>query len=316
MCMKRKYLFYLLLCILACTACHSSGKSGKEETLYSGEIWIAVDESFKPIMEEELQVYQALTPEAIIHPVYCSEVEAVSLLLKDSVRLAVTHRRLTEKELASFHARKFFPESVRLATSGVALITHRNNPDSVITVEQFRRIMTGRMTQWKELNPQSALGAIQVVFDNPNSGLLHYVMDSICQGTALSPSLKAQKTNEEVIDYVASAPASLGVIGANWIGNQADTTRLSFHQKVRVMAVCPAQETGTTHGFKPYQAYLALKKYPFTTDVFLLVNDPKGALPTGLMTFLTGDRGQRILLKSGLVPATQPVRIVNVKDDF
>lgn len=193
MCMKRKYLFYLLLCILACTACHSSGKSGKEETLYSGEIWIAVDESFKPIMEEELQVYQALTPEAIIHPVYCSEVEAVSLLLKDSVRLAVTHRRLTEEELASFHARKFFPESVRLATSGVALITHRNNPDSVITVEQFRRIMTGRMTQWKELNPQSALGAIQVVFDNPNSGLLHYVMDSICQGTALSPSLKAQK---------------------------------------------------------------------------------------------------------------------------
>ena len=314
--MKRKYLFYLLLCVLACTACHSSKKSGKEETLYSGEIRIAVDESFKPIMEEELQVYQALTPEAVIHPIYCSEVEAVSLLLKDSVRLAVTHRRLTEEELASFHARKFFPESVRLATSGVALITHRNNPDSVITVEQFRRIMTGRMTQWKELNPQSALGAIQVVFDNPNSGLLHYVMDSICQGTALSPSLKAQKTNEEVIDYVASTPASLGVIGANWIGNQADTTRLSFHQKVRVMAVCPTQETDATHGFKPYQAYLALRKYPFTTDVFLLVNDPKGALPTGLMTFLTGDRGQRILLKSGLVPATQPVRIVNVKDDF
>lgn len=316
MCMKRKYLFYLLLCVLACTACHSSGKSGKEETLYSGEIRIAVDESFKPIMEEELQVYQALTPEAVIHPIYCSEVEAVSLLLKDSVRLAVTHRRLTEEELASFHARKFFPESVRLATSGVALITHRNNPDSVITVEQFRRIMTGRMTQWKELNPQSALGAIQVVFDNPNSGLLHYVMDSICQGMALSPSLKAQKTNEEVIDYVASTPSALGVIGANWIGNQADTTRLSFHQKVRVMAVCPTQETNTAHGFKPYQAYLALRKYPFTTDVFLLVNDPKGALPTGLMTFLTGDRGQRILLKSGLVPATQPVRIVNVKDDF
>lgn len=314
--MKRKYLFYLLLCVLACTACHSSRKSGKEETLYSGEIRIAVDESFKPIMEEELQVYQALTPEAVIHPIYCSEVEAVSLLLKDSVRLAVTHRRLTEEELASFHARKFFPESVRLATSGVALITHRNNPDSVITVEQFRRIMTGRMTQWKELNPQSALGAIQVVFDNPNSGLLHYVMDSICQGMALSPSLKAQKTNEEVIDYVASTPSALGVIGANWIGNQADTTRLSFHQKVRVMAVCPTQETNMAHGFKPYQAYLALRKYPFTTDVFLLVNDPKGALPTGLMTFLTGDRGQRILLKSGLVPATQPVRIVNVKDDF
>lgn len=76
--------------------------------MYSGEIRIAVDESFKPIMEEELQVYQALTPEASITPVYCSEVEAVNLLLKDSVRLAITNRRLTEKELISFiHANSF-----------------------------------------------------------------------------------------------------------------------------------------------------------------------------------------------------------------
>jgi len=34
-----------------------------------------------------------------------------------------------------------------------------------------------------------------------------------------------------------------------------------------------------------------------------------------LSTFLTSDRGQRIILKSGLVPATQPIRIVNVKDE-
>lgn len=53
-----------------------------------------------------------------------------------------------------------------------------------------------------------------------------------------------------------------------------------------------------------------------THEVYILINDPRGALPTGLMTFLTGERGQRIILKSGLVPATQPVRIINVKDDF
>ena len=111
--MKKKLMLYLL-CMLTFSACNSSGKNGKEETLYSGEIRIAVDESFKPIMEEELQVYQALTPEASITPVYCSEVEAVNLLLKDSVRLAITNRRLTEKELISFHTRKFFPESIQM----------------------------------------------------------------------------------------------------------------------------------------------------------------------------------------------------------
>ena len=234
--MKNKLILYFL-CLYTLSACTSSQKKGKEETLYSGKISIAVDESFKPIMEEELQVYQALTPEAVITPIYCSEVEAVNLLLKDSVRLAITNRRLTEEELISFHTRKFFPESVRMALSGVALITHRDNPDSLITVKDFRRIATGEITNWKELNPNSKLERMQVVFDNPNSGTVHYVIDSICQGKPLSTSLKAQKSNEEVINYVATTPEAIGVIGANWVGNKADTTRLSFNQKVRVMAV-------------------------------------------------------------------------------
>lgn len=54
--MKSKLILYLW-CMCTFSACTSSGKGGKEETLYSGEIRIAVDESFKPIMEEELQVY-------------------------------------------------------------------------------------------------------------------------------------------------------------------------------------------------------------------------------------------------------------------
>ena len=152
--------------------------------------------------------------------------------------------------------------------------------------------------------------------DNPNSGTVHYVIDSICQGKALSDSLRALKNNEEVIDYVATTPNAIGIIGANWIRNKADTTHLSFNQKVRVLSVSDSTQATSNNSYRPYQAYLALKKYPMTHEVYILINDPRGALPTGLMTFLTGERGQRIILKSGLVPATQPVRIINVKDDF
>lgn len=315
MCMKGR-LIISVMCLLLLASCTSANKNGTVETLYSGVIKIAVDESFRPIMEEELQVYHALNPEATIVPVYCSEVEAVNLLLKDSVRLAIAGRRLTEKEVASFHARKFFPESVRMAVSGVALITNRQNPDSLMSVSRFREILAGGITHWKELYPKSDLGAIQVVFDNPNSGTIHYVIDSVCGGMPLDAGMKAQKTNKEVIEYVSATPGALGVIGANWVGNASDTTRLSFNESVRVMAVSREEVATEDNSCKPYQAYLALRKYPLTHDVFILINDPKGALPTGLMTFLTGDKGQRIVLKSGMVPATQPVRLVNVKDGF
>ena len=311
-----KRLFFLCsICLLLMASCQGQ-KKGDGETLYSGSIKIAVDDSFKPIMEEELQVYRALMPEAEVTPIYCSEVEAINLLLKDSVRLVIANRRLTEKELASFHARKFFPESIPMAVSGIALITNLENADSLLTVGQFRKILLGEITDWKELNPNSRLGKLQVVFDNPNSGLIHYAIDSICDGGKLAPTLTALKTNEEVIAHVAKTPSALGVIGANWVGNKSDTTRLSFNESVRVMSVSNSGHATVANSYKPYQAYLALREYPLTHIVYILVNDPRMGLPTGLMTFLTGDRGQRIILKSGIVPATQPVRLVNVKDEF
>ena len=311
-----KRVFFLCCALSLLLASCGGQKKTDGETMYSGDNKIAVDESFKPIMEEELQVYRALTPEANVTPIYCSEVEAINLLLKDSVRLVIANRRLTENELASFHARKFFPESIRMAVSGIALITNPANTDSLLTVGQFRNILTGKITEWKELYPQSKLGKLQVVFDNPNSGLIHYAIDSICEGQKLASTLTALKSNEEVIDYVSKTPGAMGVIGANWIGNVSDSTRLSFNESVRVMAVSNSGHATVANSFKPYQAYLALRQYPLTHDVFILVNDPRNGLPTGLMTFLTKDRGQRIILKSGLVPATQPVRLVNVKDEF
>ena len=308
---------FFLCCVFSLLLASCGGeKKSDEETLYSGSIKIAVDESFKPIIEEELQVYRALTPEANVTPIYCSEVEAINLLLKDSVRLVIANRRLTDKEIASFHARKFFPNSIRMAVSGIALITNPANTDSLLTVGQFRNILTGKITEWKDLYPQSKLGKLQVVFDNPNSGLIHYAIDSICDGQELASTLTALKSNEEVINYVSKTSGAMGVIGANWIGNVSDSTRLSFNESVRVMAVSNSGHATVANSFKPYQAYLALRQYPLTHDVYILVNDPKMGLPTGLMTFLTGDRGQRIILKSGLVPATQPVRLVNVKDEF
>lgn len=187
-------LLFIALLMAACQNAPKKKQRGDEISLTAGTMWIAVDESFKPIMEEELQVYHAMYPEATIRPIYCSEVDAINLFLKDSVRFVLANRQLTNKELESFHSRKFQPQSIRVAVGGLALITNRANPDSTITVSQFKDILTGKIADWKDLDATSKLGNLQLVFDNPNSGIVHYAIDSLCGGAPLAEkTVKAQK---------------------------------------------------------------------------------------------------------------------------
>lgn len=313
---EKQHLFIAWLVAAAfLSACQSKPKDGLTDTSTSGVIAIAADESFRPIIQEEADVFEGLFPLAGIVPRYVTEVEAVNLLLKDSLRLAITSRRLTPEEMNSFNSRKFFPQEIKIATDGLALITHRGNPDTLITVNQLRSILTGRVLQWNDLYPASRLKHILPVFDNKNSSTVRFAVDSICKGASLSDRVKALKTNKEVIDYVSRTPEAIGIIGVNWLSDRNDSTGLTFSKEVRVMSVSAAAQATPENSYKPYQAYLYYGDYPLTRSIYALLNDPRSALPWGFASFLASDRGQRIILKSGLVPATQPVRIVNIKDE-
>lgn len=302
------------LAILLLTGCKSKPKDGLTDTYTTGAISIAADESFRPIIQEEIDVFEVIYPLAKINPRYTTEVEAINLLLKDSLRLAIATRKLTEEEMNSFHSRKFFPQEIKVATDALALIVNKQNKDSLISVRDIYRILTGEAKNWKTIYPQSHLKDISLVFDNKNSSTVRFAIDSICHGKELSENVKALQTNQQVIDYVASTPEAIGIIGVNWLGNRSDTTNLSFRNEIKVMSVSASDIPTTENSYKPYQAYLFYGNYPLARNIYVLLNDPRSALPFGFASFLSSDRGQRIILKSGLVPATQPIRVVNIKN--
>ena len=263
------------------------------------------DESFQPIVQEEIDVFEGLFPLAGIVPRYVTEVDAVNLLLKDSLRLAITSRRLTPEEMNSFNSRKFFPQEIKIATDGLALITHLGNPDSLISVKDIRRILTGDAKQWKDIYPASRLGDISLVFDNKNSSTVRFAVDSICKGVPLSSQLKALKTNREVIDYVARTPDAIGIIGVNWLSDRNDSTGLSFSKEVRLMSVSAADKAMPDNSYKPYQAYLYYGDYPLARSIYALLNDPRSALPWGICLFprfRPGDSGLSIEVGIGPPP--------------
>lgn len=292
----------------------SSNKSGDTPT--SGSATIYVDQTFAPIISQEIEVFEGIYQKAKLTPKYVSETAALNALLKDSTHIIVTSRMLTSKEVSYFKSKSLFPRTSRIATDGIALIINRQNKDSLISVDQIRKMLVGEIDSWSQISSGSGLGKLKIIFDNQNSSTVRYLLDSLCHGKPISSQISALTTNEDVVGYVAKTPNAIGIIGVSWISNRKDSTCMSFLDKIRVMAVSYASKATRDNSYQPYQAYLATRDYPLTRNIYTIVTDPSSGLPTGFASFVSGEKGQRIILRAGVFPATQPVRVIQVNNDF
>ena len=176
--------------------------------------------------------------------------------------------------------------------------------------------MTGAAKTWRELDPSLPDASVTVVFDSPGSSTARFIRDSVCAGALLQGNLFAQKDNRSVIEHVAKDRNALGVLGVNWISNPNDSLQLTFNRAVKVLSVSRSHPATAGSSYLPVPARLYLRDYPLTRDVYIVLTDLRGTLPAGFTHFVAGDRGQRIILKSGLVPATRPIRTVEIKETF
>jgi len=308
--------YLLLALLLGLTACNRKPVVTRTDTMFSGEAKVAIDETCLPFMREEVTVFESLNDEADIQPIYLSDEEAIKLLLNDSLRLVVAARDFTpEEKIYLQQEKKLLPRSNKIALDAVALIVHKNNKDTFMTVSNLKKILTGKTTKWNQLYPGSTLGDFRVVFDRPTSSTVRYLKETICENQAFGESIKAMPSSEEVIDFVAKTPNAIGVVGAAWVSDPLDTLSLLFIDRIRVMSVSPYDEAREDNSYLPQAAWIALKYYPLTRDLYMLISDAPSHLPSGFMNFVGGDRGQRIILKSGIVPANRPSRIVSMKPE-
>ncbi len=314
--MKRIELIVFLVSLLSLGGCRFFKGDPYRNTPTTGITTISTDETFRPIIEAEIDVFKAIYGYTELSSDYIPENEAFNKLFKGDVQLIVASRPLSNEEIAVFNQRKIFPRQTKIATDAIALIVSPLSQDTLITVNQIKDLLTGKIDRWDQINPGSKTGKISVVFDNEKSGIVKYLVDSLCQGKFVQKNVFALEFNRDVIEYTSTHPGVLGFIGASWISNNADSLHLSFHKKIKVVSVSDRPHADGENSYKPYQAYLMDHIYPLTRDIYVINTEPRNGLVTGFSSFVASDKGQRIILKSGVLPAVAPTRVINVRKDF
>ena len=293
-------------------ACGNKPNPALEEAYQKAAAVFAADESFYPILDEELYYFTTQTLDSIT-PLYINEQDAVKMLMKLETWLAFTTRDFTEKERQNLIDRKYLPRAIPIAYDGLAIIVNNANPDSCITINDFARILKGEVTNWKEIYPQSKLGEIDVVFDNPLSSTVRWCVDSILGGQQFSAkNIGAVKTSAAVIDYVENHENSLGIIGSNWLNDKRDTTNVTFKKNISVMGVSKMKTAEKYNSWRPYQYYLYNGNYPLRRTIYALLNDTRNGVPSSFTHFIQLPKGQKIILRSGLLPQTANMNVRDV----
>lgn len=278
----------IILVAAGCTQ-RQTKNGAEQDTATSGTIRISVDETYQPLIEAEIKVFQSLYPKTKIIAEYKPEADCFKDLFNDSARMIIVTRDLKPDEKEYFKKEKIRPQSMQLATDAVALIVNNANADSILTMDQVREIMTGKAPKpW------------QVVFDNQNSSTVRFIQDSINKGAPLPASTMAAKTNPEVIDYVTKNKNAIGVIGVNWISDTSDPKVIDFNTKVTTVKL---RADGFSDFVKPYQFYIGMKSYPLTRGMFYVLKEPYQGLGAGFATFLGGQEGQLLIGRYKLYPA-------------
>lgn len=302
---KNAYLFLTVIVSSLIISCNSKPITKETHTITSGIVSIVVDETFQPIIEDQLAVFASTYLEADITLINRPERLAVNYLLDDSAKIAILSRTLTKEETQFFQSKKIVPKVTRFATDGIALITSNHNQDSVVTVDDILDVLHGRPSSIATL-----------VFDNPNSSTVRFLKELAAITDFPEEHVYALKSNADIIKYVYNNPQAVGVVGINWMA-QPDEDLLEYTKGLKVLGVKnQVGKEGDDAYYKPSQNNLALGKYALARDLYIINCQGVMGLGVGFSAFLAGDRGQRIILKSGLLPDSIPPREINIRNQL
>ena len=325
------HLLVAVVALMAATSCMKYDRSGNSST--SGTATFVCDNTFENIFAQEVDVFEYQYPDAHLLVRYATEAEAFDSLFSLNTRTIVAARDLTAQEKTALKAKYRNERGLRvnlrsslIAVDAVAFIVNDRNSCEKLTVGEIADIVSGRTTRWDELEP-SSLGNIRVIVDETGSSMGTYLRDSVLHGGELGPNVFSAGSVAEVFNIVENNPNAIGVLGVSWITSDMENADLSpaeraaaltndepvqgatLTQRVKVLKINRNDEV---RAYKPYQQYIFDGSYPFFRQIYMITAASPSTVAGGFYSFVTGPLGQKIILKTGILPARVNIQRVEL----
>lgn len=305
---------------IAMLASSCTGNSDKPEVLQntptSGEVSIAIDRSVMPLIEEEVNTFMGLYPQATIDANFLQLPDVTRSLTDKRVNVAILPGKLSESDSSFFATEKIPVTQIRFGMDAIAFITHPKNADTTLTYDELKAILSGQLHQWNQLNSANAADSIVIVFDQPKSSIIQFLKEKLLGAKPLPSNAFAMDSMQAVMEYVRQQPGAIGVISVSWISERSEQERQQFLEGLHVMALSHPDSARVVKYYQPTRNNMLYGRYPLRRDLYLVLTEGHMGLGTGFANFMTSEQGQMIVHRFGLVAAKQPVRVIELRNEF
>lgn len=278
----------------------------------TGQATIGIDESISPVMKKESDEFMRLNKEAKINENIKTSNELIADIINGDIKTAAVTRDFNQKENELISKYKIEIKKDLFAKDAVGIIVNTDNPVKKLNYNELRKIFLNEITNWKDLdgdNKNVYEGKIKVYIARKNAALHDFLIEKVLSGRDFGKNSVVCNTSTQMLDEVKADKNAIGFISMSWITKFADTLE-TIVKPLKIASVDSAGHIGDYVGL--HQAYIANGTYPLIMDIYVMSTDFDMNVSVGFISFLLSYDGQKVVLNSGLVPVTQPVRIIEL----
>lgn len=274
------------LSITALTGCGSSSKDSSSNDSKSGTVTIAGSTSVQPLSDYIAKNYMKSNSDVKVEVQGGGSGQAAKSLEEGIAQIGALSREVKDEEKSSI------TKEYVIAMDGVAVVVNKDVGVKDLTLDQIKKIYTGKITNWSELGGSD--GAIAVVSREEGSGTrgafteITGVLTKDDKGNEKDNTTKdalVQPSTGAALKTVASTPNSIGYVSLESVDDTVSA--------LKVEGVSASADTVLNKTYKisrPF-IYAVGKNVDSTTQAFI--------------DFVMSDEGQAMVKEAGYIPVNK-----------
>jgi phosphate transport system substrate-binding protein len=287
------YSFCLFLILYSCSEVE---KDSYQKQIQS--ITALVDPSWSSLVKAYQTTYNALNTNTNVIVQDTAEAYALQQFFKGNSSLVFVSHPLDSSVIISLIKQKKFIRIDTIGYDAVACIAPQSMDIDSLSLTDLRAIFLGANDRKIK----------HIYMNGAGTSVLSFLEENF--GKPLTKShLFSAGSDEQLIDKIAHSNNTIGLVSSKSFSNLASNKTKLQLKKVKLI---PIYE-GTGNAFYPDQSSLYTGEYPLKRTLYALLYDRVDGLGTAFVNFMLSERGQRLILKEGLLPHHMPSRKVSLE---